>query len=216
MYRSNQKSVLVRHGPRRLSVYLNTRHRTPRQNGCVWAQRRFTSSSSSFFGSQCVGMYSRSRIIIFWDTILTSAASQNAFKKFSRKLVVFSNNNKNPDNFSYHAPGTDFFLGNMISPRDFKDRFIDTFGPVTKILEHCGNYFAVFLFFQLTIYVVVMVIRHLETTKMTGASLGFGKTLLSASYNIFLMSILTSMYDSPAPTFAAVEEKRKFYNMRKS
>ena len=54
-----------------------------------------------------------------------------------------------------------------------------------------------------------MVIRHLEITKMTGASLGFGKTLLSASYNIFLMSVLTSMYDPRAPTLAAVDEERK-------
>ena len=54
-----------------------------------------------------------------------------------------------------------------------------------------------------------MVIRHLEITKKTGASLGFVKTLLGASYNIFLMSVLTSMYDPHAPTFAAVEEERK-------
>ena len=54
-----------------------------------------------------------------------------------------------------------------------------------------------------------MVIRHLERTKMTGASLRFGKTPLSASYSIFRMSVLTSMYDPCAPTLAAVEEKRK-------
>ena len=52
-----------------------------------------------------------------------------------------------------------------------------------------------------------MVIRHLELTKRTGASLGFGNTRLSASYNFFLMSVLTSMYDPRAPTLAAVEEE---------
>ena len=54
-----------------------------------------------------------------------------------------------------------------------------------------------------------MVVRHLEITKMTGASLGFGRTLLSASYNIFLRSVLTSMYDPRAPTLAAVEDERQ-------
>ena len=54
-----------------------------------------------------------------------------------------------------------------------------------------------------------MVIRHSEITMMTGASLGFDKTLLSASYNIYLMSVLTSMYDPRAPTLAAVEEEKK-------
>ena len=54
-----------------------------------------------------------------------------------------------------------------------------------------------------------MVIRHLEITEMTGASLGVGKTLLSASHKIFLMLVLTSMYYPRAPTLAALEEERK-------
>ena len=54
-----------------------------------------------------------------------------------------------------------------------------------------------------------MVIRHFEIIKLTGASLGFGKTLHSALYDIFLMSVLTSMYGPRAPTLAAVEEEKK-------
>ena len=84
---------------------------------------------------------------------------------------------------------------------------MDTFGPVAYVPDHCENYFSVFIFFKLIIDVVVMVIRHLEIIKMTGASLGFVKTLLSASYNIFLLSVLTSMYDPRAPILAAVEEE---------
>ena len=164
----------------------------------------------SFPGSQDAGKYTRSELSRFWDSILLSAASRNALKKFSQKLIVFSNNNKNPDSFPFYVPRTDFFVDNMISPGYFKDRFMDTFGPVAYVLEHCRIYFSVF-FFKLIIDVVVMVIRQLEITKMTGASLGFGKTLLSASYNIFLMSVLTSMYDPRAPTLAAVEEEWKSY-----
>ena len=150
----------------------------------------------SFPGSQDAGMYTRSELSNFWDSTLISAASRNALKKFSQKLIVFSNKNKEPDSFPYYAPRTDFFVDNMISRGYFKDRFIDTFGPVAYVLENCGIYFSVFLFFELILNVVVMVIRHLEKTKMTGASLGFGKILLSASYNIFLMSVLTSVYDA--------------------
>ena len=163
----------------------------------------------SFSGFQDAGMYTRSELTNFWDSILMSAASLNAFKKFSQKLIVFSSKNKNPDSFPYYAPRTDFYVDNMISPGYFKDRFMDTFEPVAYVLEHCRIYFSVFLFFKLIIDVVVMVIRYLEITKLTGASLGFGKTLLSASYNIFLTSVLTSMYDPRAPTLAAVEEERK-------
>ena len=163
----------------------------------------------SFPGSQDAEMYTRNDFSNFWDSILIKAASRNASKKFLQKLIVLSNKNKNPDSFPYYAPRTDFFVDNMISPGYTKDRFMDTFGPVVYVLEHCGIYFSVFLFFKLIIDVVVMVIRHFEITKKTGASLGFGNTLLSAPYNIFLMSVLTSRFDPRAATLAAVEEERK-------
>ena len=43
---------------------------------------------------------------------------------------------------------------------------------------------------------------------MIGSSLGFVETLLGASYNISLMSVLTPMYDPRAPTLAVVEERK--------
>ena len=123
----------------------------------------------SFSGSQDAGMYTGSELSNFWDNILISAASRNASKKFSQKLIIFSNNNKNPDSLPYYAPRTDFFVDNMISPDYFKDRFMDTLGPVEYVLEHCGISFSVFLFFKHIIDVMVMVIRHLEITKKTGS-----------------------------------------------
>ena len=83
----------------------------------------------SFLGSQDARMYTRSQLSNFWDSILISEASRNALKKFSQKLSVFSNDNKDPDSIPYCAPRTDFFVDNMISPGYFKDRFMDTFGP---------------------------------------------------------------------------------------
>ena len=43
----------------------------------------------SFSGSQDAGVYTRSELINFWDSILISAASRNALKKISQKLIVF-------------------------------------------------------------------------------------------------------------------------------
>ena len=54
-----------------------------------------------------------------------------------------------------------------------------------------------------------MAICHLQATKTICALLKFGKTFLSTSHNIFLMLVLTSMFDPRAPTLAAVEEERK-------
>ena len=163
----------------------------------------------SFPRFQDAGKYTRSELNNFWDSILISAASRNASKKFPQKLIVFSNNNKNPDSFHYYAARTDFNVHNMIASDYFRDQFMDIFGPVAYVFEHCGVYLSLFSFFKLILDVVVMVIRYLEITKMTGASLGFGNTLLGASYNIFLLSVLTSMYDPRALTLAAVEEERK-------
>ena len=110
----------------------------------------------SFSGFQDAGMFTRSEFSSSWDSILISAASWNALKKFSQKFITFSNNNKNRDSFPYFAPGTDFFVDNLISPGYFKNRFMDTFGPIAYVLEYCGSYFSVFLFFILIINVVVM------------------------------------------------------------
>ena len=49
-------------------------------------------------GPEDAGMYTRSDLSSFWDSILISAASRNALKKFSQKLNVFSYN-KNPESF---------------------------------------------------------------------------------------------------------------------
>ena len=73
----------------------------------------------------------------------------------------------------------------MIPPGFFKDQFLDTFGPVVYVLEHCGIYFSVFLFTKLIIDMVVMIVRYMEKEKLTGSTLGFGKTLFNASYNNF-------------------------------
>ena len=55
----------------------------------------------SFPWSQDAGMYTRNELSSFWDSILISAASRNASKKFSQNLIVFSNDKKNPDSFHY-------------------------------------------------------------------------------------------------------------------
>ena len=47
---------------------------------------------------------------------------------------------------------------------------------------------------------------------MTDLSLGLGETLQSAPFNIFLMSVLTSMYDPRGPTLAAVEARKILCN----
>ena len=45
----------------------------------------------------------------------------------------------------------------------------------------------------------------MEINRLTGASLGFRKTLLSAPYKLFLTSVLTSVFNPQAPLLQALE-----------
>ena len=45
----------------------------------------------------------------------------------------------------------------------------------------------------------------MEIIRLSGASLGFGKTLLSASYILFSTSILTSVFNPQSPILQALE-----------
>ena len=112
----------------------------------------------SLTGSQDAGVYTRNELRGLWDNILINAASRSALKKFSQNLIIYSTQQEGHDGFQYYTPRTEFYVDKMISPESFKNRFMDTFGPVAYVLEHCGIYFSVFLFFKLIIDVVVMVI----------------------------------------------------------
>ena len=117
-----------------------------------------------------------------FGTISLSALLQEKLcKNVSRKLIVISTAIHGPEQYSYYAPRTDFYVHNMISPSYFKNQFVETFGSVAYVVEFCGIFFSCFLFVKFIVDLIVMILRHMEIHRLTGASLGFGKTLLSAS-----------------------------------
>ena len=48
---------------------------------------------------------------------------------------------------------------------------------------------------KLIVDVTVTIVRAFEIPRLTGASVGFGKILLSATYNLFIVSIYYSMFN---------------------
>ena len=52
---------------------------------------------------------------------------------------------------------------------------------------------------KLNIDIFVTVMRTLEIHRITGTSVSFGKVLLSATYNLFMVSILNSIYSPAQP-----------------
>ena len=95
----------------------------------------------------------------------------------------------------------------MISPEYFESKIRQTFGIIRYWLAKCVIWFAVFLFVKLTIDVTVTTVTAFEIHRLTGASVGFGKILLSATYYLFMVSIFHSMFtsstkDTPMTTFS--------------
>ena len=162
-------------------------------------------SRKAFGGAGDAEIYTRAQLFEFWDIILISAASRKALQRFSREVIVPNTAIHGPEQYSYYAPRTDFYVDNMISPSYFKNQFLDTFGSVAYVLEFCGIFFSCFVLIKLIVVLIVMILRHMEINHLSGASLGFGKTLLSASYSLLLASILTSVFNPQAPLLQALE-----------
>ena len=97
------------------------------------------------------------------------------------------------------SPWTDFFVDNIISLNYFEIKFVHTFGTVCYWLEKWGIWFAIFLFIKLIIGIIVTVMRTLEIQWITGRSVSFGKVLLSATYNVFIVSIFSSVHSPAKP-----------------
>ena len=177
-----------------------------RKRPAVFGPKDVTPVSRRVFGGAGdARIYTRAQFSEFWDNILISAASGKALQKFSRELIVPNTAIHGPEQYSYYAPRMDFYVDNVISPSYFKKQFMDTFGSVAYVLEFCGIYFSFFSFIKLIVDLIVMILRHMEINRLTGASLGFGKTLLSVSYNLLLTSILTSVFNPQAPLLQALE-----------
>ena len=164
------------------------------------------------------GIYTRAQWSDFWDNVIISAASRKALQKLSRELIIPNTAIHGPEQYPYYVPRTDFYVDNMISPSYFISQFIDTFGSVAYVLEFCGIYFFCLSFIKLIVDLIVMILRHMEIHRLTGASFGFGKTLLSASHNLFLTSILTSVINhqalllqglEPEPTSTETEDETR-------
>ena len=140
-------------------------------------------SRRTFEGARDAGIFTPAQLFKIWDKILISAPSRKALQKFCRKLNVHNTAIHGPEQYSFYAPRTDFYVDNMISPNYFKNQFMDTFGSIAYLLDLCRIYFSCFLFIKLIADLIVMILRHMQIHRLTGASLGFGKTLLSAPCN---------------------------------
>ena len=124
----------------------------------IWTKRCHSCFQKSFWWSRRCGSLHTSTVIWNMEFILISAASRKALQNFSRELIVPNTAIHGPEQYSYYAPRTDFYVDNMISPSHFKNQFMDTFGSVAYVLEFCGKDFSCFLFIKLIIDLIAMIL----------------------------------------------------------
>ena len=99
----------------------------------------------------------------------------------------------------YRAAGLNnrLYLDSTLSPLFFLYHFKSTFGEIGFHIERAGILFACFMLIKFLIDVVIFTLRAFEIQKLSKNTIGFWKTLLGASYNLFLLSIVTSIYRTP-------------------
>ena len=118
----------------------------------------------SFPGSQDSGMYTRSELSSFRDSTFISAASRNALKKISQKLIAFSNNK------GTLAVSPIMLLGLTslwLKWSQLDTSRIDIWTCLDQSLMSLNNSksHSSFLFFKFIIGFAVMVVRHWELIK---------------------------------------------------
>ena len=59
-----------------------------------------------------------------------------------------------------------------------------------------GNFFACFLLVKFIIDVAVIVLRGLEIRKVSGATFSFVRTMLGATFHLFVLSVQTPLYEA--------------------
>ena len=87
-------------------------------------------------------------------------------------------------------------MDHLFTPSFFIDKFKDTFGLLGYYIQCLGNFFACFLLVKFLIDVVVIVLRGLEIRKVSGATFGFVRTMLGATFHLFVLSLQTPMYET--------------------
>ena len=135
----------------------------------------------------------------FWDNIIHASASDTVLKKLTRTILTQGNTVRisNPGNLERLLSLDDrLWMDHLLTPSFFVDKFRESFGLLGYYVQCLGNFFACFLLLKFLIDVVVIVLRGLEIRKVSGATFGFVRTMLGATFQLFVLSLQTPMYET--------------------
>ena len=105
-------------------------------------------SRRAFGGTGDAGIYTRAKLTDFCDNIFISAASRKALQKLSPEPFVRNTAVLGPEQYSYYAPRTDFYVDNKISPNYFKIIF-GTLLDQSLTFWHSVEFISLAFFYQI-------------------------------------------------------------------
>ena len=137
-------------------------------------------------------MFTPKQMKNFWDNIIHASASDTVLKKLTRTILTQGNTVRisDPGNLERLLSLDDrLLMDHLLTPSFFVDKFKETFGLLGYYIQCLGNFFACFLLVKFLIDVVVIVLRGLEIRKVSGATFGFVRTMLGATFHLFVLSL---------------------------
>ena len=150
------------------------------------------------FDTRRAGMYTPKQMKNFWDNIIPASASNTALKKLTRTILTQGNTvrSSDPGNIERLLSLDDrFLMDHLLTPSLFVDKFKETFGLLGYYFNVWETFSACFLWVKFIIHVVAIVLRELELRKVSGAVFGSVRTMLGATFQLFVLSLQTPMYD---------------------
>ena len=88
-------------------------------------------------------------------------------------------------------------MDNLISPGYFEEQFISTFGIIEYWFSKLGQCFGGFLLIKFLVNVIVITFHSFELHRVTGVSWGIGKILLSVTYHLLTVSMISTLNQNP-------------------
>ena len=151
------------------------------------------------FDTKRAGNYTPKQMKKFWDNIIHASASHTVLKKLTRTILTRCNTVRisGPGNLERILSLDDrLLMDHLLTPSFFVDKFRETFGLLGYYIQCLGNFFACFLLVKFIIDVVVIVLRGIEIRKVSGASSDFVRTMLCATFHLFVLSLQTPKYET--------------------
>ena len=169
------------------------------RNLCCSSQLNLDITQFPTFDTRRAGMYTPKQMKNFWYNIIYASASDTVLKKLSRTILAQGNTVRisDPGNLERLLSLDDrLLMDHLLTLSFFVDKFKETFGLLGYYIQCLGNFFACLLLVKFIIDVVVIVLRGFEIRKISGATFGFVRIMLGATFHLFVLSLQTPMYET--------------------